>query len=233
MRTKLILWLKKEFRNAGKYLQSEEFIFDAILMFFIIFFDYYTPKSKDSLIELLHHNQKYEFFVGMTIQIFISFNAGRYGQKLSKNKNLSGCLTTIGLGFLFFVFVFPALFIEQDGDSNFYLVLGTLLGSLVIILSAMIGYYSEKNFINLDKSSIRKIRLIFRNLLLAISYSALMLYRILLFDAMHLDELNTLSLIVVLIITGILPYRIILLFEPPVNYWSIFAGSIVILLSIF
>lgn len=235
--SKYNLYIKQMILHLKNYIKSEELIFDVAILSFILIFDYIVPHSRDKMLDLLQHRPINEFIVVLIIQLIISFNVGRYIERIpDATATLSvGCLTILSYSFIFFLFLFPAFFIEQ---SWFYIGLGLLLGILAIYLGLMFGIGYEEDFINSKKNNKKIIKILIRIFLIALSYSALMLYQTLMMEAWGLDTvgLNIKSIVLVLIvaiITGILQYRILLLIEPPVSFFGVFMGIAVIFIDLF
>lgn len=231
-RQQIILHLKN-------YLKSEEFIFDIVVIFFVSIFDYLVPNSRYNLYDILGHSPKNEYFVVMAIQFIIGFNMGRYGQKISNSKK-KGCLNTVGFFLIFFLWLFSMNFIEQDESRGTdYLVLTILTSILAIVFGIMWGMSYEKNFMSSEKENKKRIEIFIRVFLIIFSYSVLMLYQSLEIEdwnIMATMDTNTESIgwvLFVTILTGILPYRILLLLEPPVSFFGVFMGIAVIFFDLF
>lgn len=234
--SKYNLKIKHIIFDLKKYFKSEEFIFDLTVFSFISIFEYLVPHSRDKMLNLLQHSPKNEFIVSISIQIMISFNIGRYGKKISNKNNLKGWFNIFGFIFSFFLFIFPANFIEHSEESSLYLVLGLILGIFAMLFGFIYGGNYENNFINSKTKNRKKIKNLYRIFLIAFSYSALMLYQALEMEAMTtfgMDTENIVSVLTVTIIIGLLPYRILLLLEPPVSFFGVFMGITILIINLF
>ena len=221
--------IKLKVSGFTDYLSSEQFIFDLIFIFFFILLDFIIPKSKDDIHKLLHNSPAIEFWFSLILQTFVSFGVGRFMQK-TKGTSIASWLEFIAFGMGFFLFVFPAFFIEKDGDMNTYLVLGTIIGIFPIIFGTMIGANYEKKDFKSEKKTYKKVLNIF---LISLSYTFLMLYGNLLFVELGMDNSSIISIILVMTISGILPYRILLILKPPVEIFGAIIGIVLLLISLF
>jgi hypothetical protein len=135
--------LKKLFQNIN----FEQLIFDLIVIFFLVFFDFMLSKSGKTIIELLNPNTTLVLI--FSIQFFVTYQLGKLYTKFNRKRNpkiVNNIINvTVFLVLLFLFIGLPANFYRfkllSEGNYMMWAFLGAILPMLC---GSFLGFSTEE-----------------------------------------------------------------------------------------